>query len=122
MLYTSTYRYNGEYKRLDITAVSKDPLGMIFAPTWDLVLSYRRNEITAEQYTVIYKQLINIRFTQNKREFDRLANMIFKENVVFICYCSKGVFCHRLLLKDRFIDSNRYKNKYSEPLQYGGEI
>jgi hypothetical protein len=122
MLYTSQFHYNGEYKRLDITAVSKDPIGKIFAPNWDLALSYKRGQITQEQYTVGYSQLINNQFVDNKKIFDQVANMIFKDNIVFVCYCPANVFCHRLILKDRFINSNRYKNKYSEPLQYGGEI
>lgn len=122
MIYTSTYKYNGEYKRFDITVKSKDPIGSIFAPTWKLVLSYKRGQITKEQYTVGYSQLIDNRFNNNKKIFDQIANMIFKDNIVFVCYCPAGDFCHRLLLKDRFIQSERYKTRYSEPLQYGGEI
>jgi hypothetical protein len=122
MLYTSTYNYNGEYKRLDITAASKDPIGKIFAPTWDLVLSYKRNEITKEKYEDEYKYIINKQFINNRKIFDYVANIIFKNNIVFVCYCKPYDFCHRILLKDRFINSERYKNIYTSQLQYGGEI
>jgi uncharacterized protein YeaO (DUF488 family) len=122
MLYTSQFNYNGEYKRLDITAASKDPIGSIFAPNWDLVLKYKQGQSTQEQYIYGYNQIINNQFINNKQIFDQVANIIFKSNIVFVCYCPANAFCHRLILKDMFINSNRYKNKYSEPLQYGGEI
>ncbi len=122
MLYTSTYKYNGNFKQLDITTTTKDPIAIYFIPTLDITLRYKRKQISQEQYIQEYNYIINSNFKYYPNIFDELANIIFKDNIVFTCYCPANTFCHRLILKDRFIQSKRYIDKYSEPLQYGGEI
>lgn len=43
---TAQYRYSGN-DRLDITVKGNDPIGKIFAPTWEMVRLYKeyKNEI-----------------------------------------------------------------------------
>jgi len=39
-LWTAQYRYPGPH-RLDITVKGRDPIGKMFAPTWDMVKQYK---------------------------------------------------------------------------------
>ena len=65
-VYTAWIRYNGP-DRLDITVQGKDPVGGVFAPTWDMVRDYKKGvklgkvEEAIDTYTKRYWTLMSER-------------------------------------------------------------
>ena len=65
-----------------------------------MVEAIKAGEITWEQYTAQYVQLMRDRYVQHKAAFKQVCE---SGEVVLLCYCSrdkKGKECHRYLLKD----------------------
>lgn len=79
---------------LDTTVKSGDKT---FAPTWDMVNAVKSSEITEEQYTELYTELMRKGYKDNK---ERWLEVLKKDRVAFACYCPKDTFCHRHLLVD----------------------
>lgn len=94
-IYTSTLKYSGKDK-LNITIKTGDSF---YAPTWLMVNGYKSGQISEEKYTEQYFNLMNRRFNNPKNKW-KIESLMKKERVVFVCYCGKGKFCHRLLLVD----------------------
>lgn len=69
-----------------------------FAPTWDLVLASKANEITPAQYTEQYLNMMRQSYHGNREVWDRL--LLSSGDVAIACYCTPGAFCHRHILKD----------------------
>lgn len=67
-----------------------------FAPSWNLVHSYREGLLTDEAYTNLYYNELSSRTKEIQEVVDRINN---GENFVFKCHCGKGKFCHRFLVK-----------------------
>lgn len=92
-IYTSQFRYNGK-NRLDITIKTGNK---VFAPTWDLVTNYKNGNISEEEYTKKYYQLMRKSYKENREVWEKLLT---DKEVVLVCYCPENNFCHRYLLKD----------------------
>ena len=110
MIYTAQYRYSGP-GRLDITVKGQDPRGKLLAPTWDMVMGYKNGTLNEEQYTQMYFELMQIRFSQNPQLWMEIADST--EDIVLVCFCPAGVFCHRHLAAQIL---------HSLGAQLGGEI
>ena len=95
-IYTSQYRYSGE-NRLDITVKSGNKL---FAPTWDIVGKVKKGLMTEEEYTKEYYKLMRNSYKNNRSKWDELLN---QNEVVLVCFCRKGSFCHRYILADMLV-------------------
>lgn len=95
---TSQYRYSG-LGRLDVTVKGKDPLGKIYAPTWDMVSGIKAGVLTETDYTIRYRELMRKRYFNNYEQWVKplLSN---PELIVLICFCGPDKFCHRHLLAD----------------------
>lgn len=91
--WTAQYRYPGPY-RLDITVKGQDPFGKAFAPTWQMLDTYKKNP-NREQAKTIYIQQYHEIIKNNFKQLQELLNM---EQVVLVCFCPYGEFCHRHLL------------------------
>ena len=80
---------------LNITVKSAStPEGKALAPTWDMVMKSKRGEITWEQYTERYLDLLRKRYAQDKTPF---LNILNRDRVVLTCYCTDWKHCHRFL-------------------------
>jgi len=90
-IYTSQYKYNG-INRFDITVKTGVKT---FAPTWEIVMGYKSNSITKEQYTEKY--IIKMRQSY-KNNRDLWEWLLKQKEVVLVCFCKSGDFCHRVLL------------------------
>lgn len=91
--WTAQYRYPGP-NRLDISVKGNDPFGKLFAPTWEMLTEYKTNpnRNQAEQiYIAAYHQLIH-------KNFKYLDQLLTFNEVVLVCFCKYGDFCHRNLL------------------------
>ena len=90
-VYTGTVR--GKYaNKLDITVKSGEPA---FAPTWEMVMDFKNGYTTPQQYTEIYKNRMRSSYLVYREKWDELLS---RDEVVLVCYCPKGQFCHRHIL------------------------
>ncbi len=91
-IYTAQYKYNG-LDRLDVTVKGQDPLGKLFAPTWEMVMGIKNNTMTQEQYTQRYVQMLTL------VEWEELGLFAQQRgSVTLVCFCKPGAFCHRVIL------------------------
>jgi len=94
-IYTAQYRYSGP-DRLDITVKGVDPVGKTFAPTWDMVMRIKKNEIDEAHYEREYRSLMNERYRLDSTAFTSLASG--EGTKTMVCFCPPGTFCHRIIL------------------------
>jgi len=106
MIYTSQFAYKGE-GRLDITVAAQTP----FSPTWKMVGDYKAFGKKAK-YTFYYHQRMQRSYRDNFKYWKDVLDKSTKSDIVLVCYCKAGEFCHRLLLAE-------YLQKCGA--QYGGE-
>jgi hypothetical protein len=118
-VYTSRIGYRGD-AGLDITVKSAKGIGEILAPTWALVGGYKHwqgyTALTNEQYTNLYLDLLRSRYRTNEQAFIQL---IQRPQLVLLCYCRSGVFCHRHLALDVL---EKIANAKGLPFTRGGEL
>ena len=82
---------------VDITAKSGNHL---FAPDYSHVIQYKNNELTENQYTVLYRDKMRWSYTHHRDEWNKLSG---GSKIALACYCKAGEFCHRHLFKDMLI-------------------
>lgn len=92
-VWTAQYRYSGP-NRLDITVKGKDQRGKVFAPTWGMVMQYKRTGNRTE-YCLQYHKLMLNSYHKNRNIWEQLLK---QDQVVLVCFCRSGDFCHRVLL------------------------
>ena len=97
-IHTSTYGYSGP-DRLDITVKGNDPIGKIFAPTWAIVNGIKKGEINWEQYKDLYHRMMFKSYADNREIWDEVMS---REKIVLVCFCSDHTVCHRSLLASIF--------------------
>ena len=95
---TSHFSYKGP-NRYDITYKANS----IFSPTKQIVYGYKYHNMSQEEYTKKYYELMRQSYINN---FDEWQNTLNQEHLVFVCYCKETNFCHRFLLKDILIKLN----------------
>lgn len=115
MIWTSQYRYSGR-DRLDITVAGRCPVGKMWAPTWEMVNSFKAGTLTQEQYSKMYYDLLLKRWHEISDFPDvtlRLVEMVKDRDITLVCFCPAGSFCHRHLMV-RWL-------QYNWNVLYGGE-
>lgn len=105
-VYTAQFGYRGE-DRLDITVKLGEKA---FAPSWDMVLEYKKGALSEAQYEELYLERMRRSYVANRAAWDNVLKM---ERVVLVCFCRAGDFCHRVLLAKIFEKLGA---------KYGGEI
>jgi len=104
-LWTAQYRYPGPF-RLDITVKGDDPVGKIFAPTWDMVKKHKKestmyNRANADNnYTDDFKALMIASLDSDTVMWDEV---LARDNVVIVCFCPYKAFCHRNLVAEYLV-------------------
>lgn len=93
------YRKRAGERVLNTTIKSGRGLGAVFAPTWDMVMQWTRNEITWEMYQQRYTALMRSRFLDHRDDFLEALNSAV---LIVCCYCQDTYAttqqCHRYLL------------------------
>lgn len=92
---------------LDITVKSAKGWARKLAPTWKMVLGHKKKEITNEEYTKIYLDKLKKLDDQQKLPILELRDLGIQwgNQVVFLCYCPDGKFCHTHLLIDYLVET-----------------
>ena len=105
---------------LNTTVKSGSGLGVVFAPTWDLVLASKSGTLSWQQYTEGYVRLMRLRYLDNQAAFERILNS--EQVVVLTCYCNdcyENHHCHRYLLVDIF---RKLAENKGIAFEYAGEL
>ena len=108
IIYTAQYHYSGP-DRLDITVKGGDPIGRVFAPTWDMVNGIKKGTLSEAEYEKMYWAMMAESRNHHPGTWQQVWEM---SEVTFVCFCPKNAFCHRNVLKDIFVAMG---------CQYGGE-
>ena len=82
---------------LDITMKSSNDKGKPFMPTRDLVYQYKYKGMTNNEYEQHYWAMMRDSYINNREAWDELLGM---DEVILLCYCRAGEFCHRLCLTE----------------------
>lgn len=101
-----------EIELIDITVKSSREPWSIFAPDWDLVDRYKGGELSDDEYTKEYYELMRVRYHTHASVFKDIINKAKQRDIAIGCYCAG--FCHRYLLKDIL-------QRIDKELKYGGE-
>jgi len=100
-IWTAQYRHKGR-GRLDVTVKGKDPLGIIFAPTWDMVMGVKNGTMSEAEYSQRYetqiRQLLSLKSHATIQHI--LEKYEFEGSLVLVCFCKAYSFCHRYILAD----------------------
>jgi hypothetical protein len=98
---TARVSYGGP-DRLDVTSRTASPLGRVFAPPWSLVwplVQKRRRGLLTEAdwagYAEAYTALMRQSYLLRRGAWEEL---LARERVVLVCYCTDVAQCHRRLL------------------------
>jgi hypothetical protein len=97
-IWTAQYRYSGK-DRTDITIKSAVYPWNVFAPTWKMVMEYKRSG-NEEVYIGQYKAIIDKAFELHIQQLSNLLNS--DRTITLVCFCRSGDFCHRVLLAKHF--------------------
>lgn len=102
--------------KLDITVKS----GLKYlAPDWDFLMDYKQSDKGPEAeaaYTKRYLQKLNRLFDEDT---DKLIEILRQDEVVLMCYCPPGKFCHRHLLVSYLIEIGEW---FGYEVIYMGEL
>jgi protein gp37 len=81
---------------LDITVKSAtDWVGKFLTPSWDIVMGHKRGDISDDEYTSRYKQMLRERYAAGSNTATIHHWLRTTDRVVLKCYCREGKFCHR---------------------------
>lgn len=118
IIYTTHVSKWRQFQNTDITFVDTTVKtgNHVFAPTWDIVLKFKNNEISFEVYEKIYLEILKGSWVENRKVWDELLDT---PKVALGCYCKPGDQCHRLLLKDVLL---RLHKRLGHDIIDGGEI
>jgi len=87
----------GNKRVLDISVKSGD---WVFSPSWDMVMGFKRGELSWSEYEGRYHEMMRNSFLQFRKRWDEVLGW---DEVVLVCYCSSDKWCHRRLLKDYLV-------------------
>ncbi len=96
--------------RLDITRKSAGRIGLIFAPSWDILNKYKKEEIDFDTYRLLYLEEMKKSYTENNIAW---FGFLMKDRVVLTCYCTDHEKCHRTILAKEILPKYgaRYKGE-----------
>jgi uncharacterized protein YeaO (DUF488 family) len=104
-IWTAQYQYKGE-DRIDITAKSAVYPWNVFAPTWEMVMEYKRmvqKGRAAEAESIYVKRYTHIIEQAWKTHHQQLSGLIKSDKTItLVCFCRSGDFCHRVPLAKHF--------------------
>ena len=85
-------------KGVDVTVKSAVGFARSFAPTWKMVMGYKNRTLTEAQYTEQYMKILDAVSVEAWRWL--YAQAAEGGEVVLLCFCRDGQFCHTYLIID----------------------
>jgi ribA/ribD-fused uncharacterized protein len=89
---------------IDVTVKNAKGARTSLAPTWNMVMGYKKGVLSEKDYTKQYTEILK----QSQKRFPNKWEATLRKNenktIVFCCFCPKGNFCHRHLLAKEFIN------------------
>lgn len=120
ILYTAQMSRHHKAKKLgffflDTTVKTGHPS---FCPTWDMVLQFKKGEMSWEDYVTLYKEKMTQSWKENPHDWKWLMS---QDSIVLGCYCTdiSKEHCHRFLLRDMV---KAVGNKYQIDVIDRGEL
>jgi hypothetical protein len=112
---------------LDITVKSGQGIGVLFAPTWELVCGHKAGKgdprfvgkyaaLSDEQYAERFLALLRTRYQRQPQAFAQ----VLERDYCLTCFCAVGCFCHRLLVAELVLPKIALKLRIE--YHYGGEV
>ena len=91
--------YDGT-KGLDITRKTGGPIGSVFAPSWGIVMAWKKRQITWPQYRESYIDEMRWSWRKHRDAWDKVLSM---NEIFLLCYCRSSAHCHRSILMELLI-------------------
>lgn len=91
-------------------------IGILYAPTWDIVRGHQKGRISDVEYTEKYLAILRSRYSKNPKLF---TAPLEHDEVTVTCFCRPGKFCHRHLLIAVFA---KIAEKHGITVIGGGEL
>ena len=114
------YRGHVRQRVLDTTIKSATGLGAVFAPTWLMVMDWKRGAIDWDTYTKQYIELMRERYQKNQAAF---LEALQSDELIICCYCKDSHtstrHCHRYLLVDIL---HKVADRHQIGFKYIGEV
>lgn len=98
---------------LRVTAGDDTPaLARPFAPSWTMVMGYKRKQITISQYLAQYKaQLEKVGVTAHRRLYE--FGVASGGRITFLCFCRDIAFCHTHHLIQHIVGHDLYSKGFT---------
>lgn len=71
------------------------------SPDWDHVLGYKNGSLSQQDYEKWYLE----RLSEQKDFVKQYVKNLQQQNIVFLCYCKDGDFCHTHILIDFLVNN-----------------
>lgn len=108
-IYTARIGYKGA-DALDITRKSAGPIGVILAPSWELLspfLALRRRQVMGDAEWERYKKAYTAEMEASRRQWpEHWARILARPELTLVCYCSDFLRCHRSLAADLLVKAS----------------
>jgi uncharacterized protein YeaO (DUF488 family) len=107
VIFTSNYARNGNHPNAMAISASvpkwfDKPQLKSLAPTWDMINAFKAGELTEEEYSSLYVELLETRELDPKEVFESLPN-----GAILLCYEKPNEFCHRRVLAKWLEEANK---------------
>lgn len=86
---------------IDVTVKTGKKAVESLKPTWAMVRGYLDFRIDAGTYMNEYAKILAASQTNDRSKWEKTLRN--HRNIVFLCHCKRGDFCHRLLLAEEFV-------------------
>lgn len=84
---------------LDVTVKLSRGIGRSFAPSWELVMGFKKGLIPIASYADRYRRIYLAALTSGVVD-TLLDQAAYLNDLILLCFCRDGYFCHTLLLCD----------------------
>ncbi|MHB2019676.1 MAG: DUF488 family protein, N3 subclade [Candidatus Xenobia bacterium] len=97
-VYTAPIHYPGP-DRLDVTRAHRDPVGVVFAPSWELLECHhpKMGDGNWWLYSTEYQKEMRESYRQRRATW---GNLLTRTSATLVCLCADPKRCHRTLLAD----------------------
>jgi uncharacterized protein YeaO (DUF488 family) len=100
-VFTARISYAGA-DRLDVTARTRDPIGQLLAPSWEMVAPLvalrKRGLLTAAHWDAYRKSFLERMRASYARARPAWREILARETVTLLCFCVDKDQCHRRIL------------------------